>query len=148
MKKLIAAALAVLMVFTLVACGSKGSDGSGGSSILPTISSSSKIEKYVQEHKDELISSMESSFATASGMTCESSIRVEGNGFIISIKINEFEDIDADTKSQIQGVYDAMQSTFDAALDQMQMELPELEYYKVEVCEKDGDVLATIHAKD
>lgn len=149
MKKLIAAALAVLMVFALTACGlfDKSEPANQiGSGILQQ-GSSDKVEKYVAENKDVLISSMEASFASTSGMTCTSSIEVEGNGFIITIKINELEDIDEDTKAAMQSAYVSMQSTFDAALDTMQMEVPELEYYKVLVCEKDGDVLATIYAE-
>ena len=134
MKRILALTLTVLMVFALVACGSSKNN--------------EKVEKYVEENKAELISTMEESFATSSGMTCSSSVEVEGSGFIITIKINELDDVDSDTKEQMQTAYDAMDGTFKDALEMMQSELPELEYFEVEVCEKDGDLIATIHAEN
>ena len=79
-------------------------------------------------------------------MTCTSDIKVEGMGFVISININELDEIDDATKAVLQQTYDAMGDTFNASLDTMKTELASLEYYQVLVCEKDGDVLATITA--
>ena len=131
MKKIVSLMLCALMVFAVVACSS---------------SASAKIEEYVESNKSELLSEMEKSFATSSGMTCTSDISVEGNGFIIRININELDNVDSAIKDQMQDAYDTMDSTFDLALTEMQKEIPELEYYEVVVCEKDGDELATIHA--
>lgn len=133
MKRLIAATLVVLMIFTLAACGAKDN--------------SAKIQAYIDQSGTELIESLEASFATASGMTCTSSIKVEGNGFIIAININEFDNVDEAIKTQMQTAYDSMQGTFDGMLTDLRAEVPEVEYFKIQVCEKDGDVIATIHAK-
>jgi hypothetical protein len=80
-------------------------------------------------------------------MTCSSSIEVEGRGFIISININELDDISPEIKNQMQTTFDALQSTFDGMLKDIQAELPVLEYFTMRVCEKDGDVIATISAR-
>ena len=143
MKKIIALMLALVLALGLVACGAAGS----GDKAPAKDPAQEKIEKFVEENKKELLESMEASFATSSGMTCTSSIKVEGKGFVIQININEMEDIDADTKALLQEIYDGMGDVFKGSLEQMQTELPELEYFKVLVCEKDGDVLATIEAK-
>lgn len=140
MKKLIAATLVVLMVFTLVACG-------GTSTSNADQQATREIEEYIEKNRSTLISSMESSFASSSGMTCSSSIEVEGRGFIVSININELDDVDDSVKSQMQSIYDAMQGTFDGMLKDLQAEVPVLEYFKILVCEKDGDVIATISAQ-
>ena len=140
MKKMFALLLAIVMILSLVACGGEKAPAKD-----PAIE---KIEKYVEDNKSELLDSMEASFATSSGMTCTSSIKVEGRGFVIQININEMDNIDDETKALLQEIYNGMNSVFAESLKEMQKELPELEYYKVLVCEKDGDILATIEAKN
>ncbi len=126
MKKLLAIVVVLIMCLSVVAC-------SGGNA----------VEKYINENKAELISSFESSFES-SGLTCDTDIYAEGNGMVIDVKINEFDDLDSATKDLLQETYDSMGSVFDAALEEMQKELPELESLKINVCEKDGDVAAVI----
>lgn len=106
----------------------------------------SQVAKFVEENKADLLTSMEESFATSSGYTCTSDIRVEGNGFIISININEFDNMDQSVKDQLQTTYDGMAATFEDLLTQLQQLVPGLEYYTIEVNEVDGDNLAIITA--
>ncbi|MBQ7340874.1 MAG: hypothetical protein IJW41_05185 [Oscillospiraceae bacterium] len=138
MKKIIALVLALVLSLSLVACG-------GGSADAPKVDNS-KIAAYIEANKADLVSSMESSFATSSGMTCTSDIKVEGMGFVMTININELDEVDAATKDLLQETYDAMDSVFESALETMQKDLPEIEYFEVVVCEVDGDVLATVTA--
>ncbi|MBE6713642.1 MAG: hypothetical protein E7580_09085 [Ruminococcaceae bacterium] len=114
----------------------------------PTASNGKKIKEYVEENEEELLEAFESSFASSSGLTCTSSVEVEGNGFIIYVNINELEDLDNDMKKQMQEAYDSAEDYFDLLLDQLQDEVPEIEYFKIVVCEKDGDPIATIEAED
>lgn len=132
MKKLVALALTLIFCLSLVACG-------GGAK-------NAAIVDYVENNKSTLISSMESSFATSSGMTCKSDIYVEDMGFVIKINVNELDNIDDATKAQLQSTYDSMDSTFETMLTTMQKEVPEIEYFELQLCEKDGDLLATILA--
>ena len=111
-----------------------------------TVSAGPTVEEFVNANKADLLSSMEESFASASGYTCTSDIRVEGNGFIISININELNDIDQNTKDQMQSTYDGMGDTFVGLLTDLQQLVPSLEYYTILVNEVDGDNLATITA--
>lgn len=133
MKKTITLLLVLVMCVSLVACG-------GDSDKNP------EIVKYVEDNRTELLSSMEESFATSSGMTCNSDIEVIGNGFVITIKINEMNDVPDEQKEMMQGLYDAMEPAFDQMLEEMKKELSAIEYFTIKVCEKDGDALATISA--
>lgn len=114
--------------------------------MMPTEVDNSAIEEYVEANRDLLIGSMESSFAGSSGMTCSSDIYVEGMGFVIILNINELDELDEETKQMMQDIYDGMDATFEEALTTFQTELPDLEYFEVQVCEVDGDLIATILA--
>ncbi len=133
MKRILVFAMAMVLCLSLIACGGKDADNAA-------------IVEYVEKNEDAILSSFESSFASAAGMTCSSSIKVEGMGFIITVKINELDNIDSATKKAMQDAYDSMDATFDESLEMMKTDLPELEYYQVIVCEKDGDKLATVTA--
>ena len=127
MKKLTALLLAVLMVFTLVACGSEEDNA--------------KLVEYVEENGRAL----EESFS-GSGLTCNAKVDVDGNGFVFTIKIDGIDGLTSEQKDLMQETYDGMGSVFDASLSMMQSELPELEELTIKVCEEDGDLIATIHA--
>ena len=140
MKKIIALTLALVLSLGLIACGASTP------APVETKAKNAEIIEFVEKNKSELLKTMEESFATSSGMTCTSDIKVEGMGFIISININELENIDDATKTLMQETYDSMGDIFTQSLSLFQQDLPTLEYYQVQVCEKDGDLLATITA--
>ena len=170
MKKLLALLLAILMMASLVACGSSDKDDKDDKKKedssyndkdkdndededededegkKETGKQNASIKSYINANKDELLESMEDSFATSSGLTCTSDIEVIGNGFVIYININELDDVDKATKDAMQDAYDALDSTFEGMLDSLKTELEEIEYFEIKVCDVDGDVLATIHA--
>ena len=128
-----------------------GSSSSAPSVDVPVTSTpdndaAQKVASYINLNKAELINSFESAF-TSSGMTCSTTIDVEGTGFILTVCINELDNLTADQKSMMQSTYDSMSDTFSASLDMMQTDIPELTYYKVIVCEGDGDYIATITAQ-
>ena len=131
MKKFLAVMLTLALMIGLVACGGSDADAK-------------KVADYVAANEATLKSSMETSFASSSGLTCTSTIKTEGCKIVLDININEWQDIDASIKSQLQATYDAMDSYFDAAFDLMQKDLPEMDAFIVNVCEKDGDVVATV----
>ena len=128
MKKILAILLTLTLMLGLVACGNDAD----------------KVAEYVNQNGAALKSTMEESFATSSGMTCTSTLKAEGCKIVMYININELQDVDATTKAQMQAAYDAMDSYFDSAFDLMEQELPELDAFVVNVCEKDGTLLATI----
>ncbi len=131
MKRVLSIALVLIMCFALVACSESAND---------------KVKEYIDENREEILDSMEESFAHSSGMTCTSSIKVVDAGFIVNININELDDVPEETKEQMQDAYDSLGNAFEGMLEDMQEELPELEYFTIKVCDKDGEVLATIGA--
>ena len=137
MKKVLSLILVAVLCLSLVACGGKKQEGSGPNAA---------VVEFVKENKSELLESMEESFATSSGMTCTSDIEVVGSGIVISININEFDNIPKETKDLLQETYDAMSGAFEGMLSDLQKEIPEVTFMQINVCEKDGDVLATIKA--
>jgi hypothetical protein len=137
MKKVLSLILVAVLCLSLVACGGKKQESSGPNAA---------VVEFVNENKSELLESMEESFATSSGMTCTSDIEVVGSGIVISIKINELEDLPKETKDMMQDVYDAMNPVFKQALDELKKEVPEVTALKIRVCEKDGDEVAVIKA--
>lgn len=137
MKKILALVLAAVLCLSLAACGNKEEKSSGPNP---------EVLAYVEEYGDVLLASMEASFATTSGMTCKSTIDAVGSGIVMSININELEDIPQETKDIMQQAYDAMANTFEGMLKDLQKEAPEITYIKINVCEKDGDILAVIKA--
>lgn len=149
MKKILAIALAILMVVSLVACGKDNNttNNNNNNNNNNNTANDPAIEKFVNENREQLISTMESSFTQGSqGLTCKSSVTVKGKGFIMSININELTNVDDATKTQLQQGFDGMSDYFNQLLEQMKPELPTLEYYQVDVCDKDGNVLATVRA--
>ena len=108
----------------------------------------SAVKEWVDENGDELCAALEQSFASTSGLTCTSDISVVGNGFIIAILINELSDVPAETRQQMQEAYDAMDAQFEAMLQGAQADVPELEFININVCDKNGYVLATIVTGD
>ena len=137
MKKVLSLILVAVLCLSLVACGGKKQESSGPNAA---------VVEFVNENKSELLESMEESFATSSGMTCTSDIEVVGSGIVISININEFDNIPKETKDLLQETYDAMSGAFEGMLSDLQKEIPEVTFMQINVCEKDGDVLATIKA--
>ncbi|MBQ9769610.1 MAG: DUF4854 domain-containing protein [Clostridia bacterium] len=134
MKKLLAIVLCLVFCLSLVACGGN------------TASDSAKVAKYVNENKDELVSAMESSFSASSSMGCEVDVNAVGNGMVIDVNIAGFDNIPDEQKELLQSTYDAMSSTFETMLDNLQSEVPEFGYITINVNEEDGDNLATINA--
>ena len=110
----------------------------------PTGEPDATVLSYIEANKETLLSSLNESFAGSSGMTCNSNIEVIGKGFVITICINEFDNMPAESAQQMQEAYDANSATFEQALEALQTECPEIEYMKIDVCEVDADLLATI----
>lgn len=129
MKKISALLLVLVLMVSLVACGSSDAD---------------KVAAYVKQNGDAMLPALEQSFAGSSGMSCTSSIKAVGCGIVIDININELDNVDPTIKEQLQAAYDAMSSSFDGFLAQFQKELPELDSLTINVNERDGDPLASI----
>ena len=152
MKKVIALVLVLTLCMALAACSlflSNESSTPKKTFTLPvetTDPAVAALNAWLKNNRDSLLSSMEESFATSSGMTCTSNIEVIGSGFVITLNINELENIPQETKDQMQAIYDSMGESFDSMLAQLQLELSQITYFTIIVGDKNGDVLSTITA--
>jgi len=108
----------------------------------PTVSS---VESYVKLYGASFLEGFESGF-TQSGLTCKSDIKAEGNGIIVTINIDQFENVDDATKQQMQSSYDSSSDSFNAAFEIIKTSAPDVEYLKLIICDKNGDVLSTVIA--
>ncbi len=107
-----------------------------------------KIADYVENNRDEIIAGFNQGFGTTSELTCTVSVYAEGRGIVVTACINEYDNLSDEVKNNIQSVYDGMGDVFGSSLDMIQVELPEVEFLKINVCEKDGDIIAVVMAQD
>jgi len=113
---------------------------------VPELEPNPVIAAYIEAHRDELITALETSVTSGSGLTCKSDIKAVGSGFVADILINELSYLDPATKKNLQSSYDALGSVFEKSLKDIQVSLPELSYFKLNVCDKNGDVIAVVLA--
>ncbi len=105
-----------------------------------------KLEKYLNENKETFLTALEKGFISNGQFTCESDLELIDYGFVVTIKINELENVDASLKASLQEGYDSMDAQFESYLITFRTEAPELEYLKFVICDKTGDVLASVTA--
>jgi len=144
MKKVLSLILVLVVLCSFAACGTPGSSGPSED---PNAAKYAKVAAWVEENRALLVQTFEGSFTdSANGLTCSATITTSLDGFIIDVKINEFDNIADEIKAQLQGVYDALTPTFEAALESMQEEIAALGFFTINVREVDGDLLAVINA--
>ncbi len=137
MKKVLSLVLAFVMLCSLVACSTSTSSNRNSSK-------NPEIVAYMEKNEDDLIDAFEDSFAASSGMTCRCTWEVKGDGLIFNVRITELEDLSEEEKEIMQDAYDDADSMFEGTLEAMQTDIPSLEYLKINICEKGGDLIATI----
>lgn len=103
-----------------------------------------KVADYVAANGSKIISEFEASFTT-SGMTCNSTIEAVGKGIVVKVCVNEIVDLTADQKKVMQDTFDQGASQFGAGFDDMKAEIPALTYIRFDICEKDGDLVASLN---
>jgi len=172
MKKLLAIVLCLAMCFVFVACGDNdgkntnwGNNNNGDTTnavenvisenvdeLNPSVQVSvpnttqTDAQKFVDEQGEAFLSELESGFVATAGTGCSSSIVANGNGVLITIKINGVNNVTAEEKATMQSAYDASSATFSAALSSLRTEYPGISSLTINVCEEDGDLLAVISA--
>lgn len=122
MKKLVLVFVAFVMILGLVACNQTPED---------------RVADYADDAQEKL----EEMFGD-SGI--EIDVETEGCGIIVDLKITALNNITSSKKKELQNYYDSMSGTFESLLEDMQDEVPELEYMVFNVCESDGDLAAKV----
>lgn len=132
MKKVISLVLVMVLALGMVACSKTAK------------TPAEKVESYVQQNGEALAASLEALFEASSDMTCASTVKAEGTGIVIEIRIDQLEDLTQAQKDLLQSTYDSLGDSFADSLAAVQQDLPDVTYLTIHVCEKDGDIAATI----
>ncbi len=139
MKKSTALLLALIILFTFAACGSSDKDDE------PTVDAvADEIEEYIEANGDKLIEIYESLNSTIvtliTPLNCTATIEAKDRGFILKYKT------DIDTSSEtLDSILNLLKSfgydenSAESIPDEIKNELPNLEYFRVLLCDKDGD---------
>ncbi len=104
------------------------------------------VAAYIEANKAGIIAAIEPKVTSSSGLTCVSDIEAVGSGFVMNTRINELSYVDPATKKTLQDSYNALRNVFEAYLKEQQVVVPEFAFAKINVCDRNGDVLATILA--
>ncbi len=111
-----------------------------------TSGNDAQLEAVVAMYKDDFLDGMKMGFEqSAGGLECDCTMRVEGTTIIIECLIDGINNIPAENKAQMQEIYDGMNDTMKVAFTPFKEEAPNLSDVIVNVCEEDGDILASIH---
>ena len=129
MKKLLAIMLALVLCFSLAACGSD---------MTP-------VEEYVEENK----AALEEEFAEKLGSTgtdMEMTIEADGYGIIIKAETSLFDDFDEETRAEYQETMNQQVElgAMDAVLIGIQSEVPEAEYVEYKFYDSNGELVCDV----
>ena len=98
----------------------------------------------MNEQGQAFLDGLEQGFSSTSNMTCNSTIEAKGNGIVVKMLINELENVSQSDKAAMQDTMPSMASDLKPALDTLKTIVPELQFMELHICEKDGDILASI----
>ena len=132
-KKVLCLAVVAVMAFSIVACSDSN------------VKDDPALVEFVEEEGDVFVESFESSFeASSGGLTCDCSIDVKGTTLIVECLFNGVDDVDDDVKKQMQEIYDESKSVLKASFEPLKDEAPNLSHVYINICEEDGDRLASV----
>ena len=127
MKRVLALMLVFVFVFAFAACNKDDR---------------TEVEKAVDDQREIITNGIVSGLESQLG-ECEADIRAEGNDIIVDIKVMSLTNVSEDVKSQMQANAEAMESSLDATVEQMRNDVAELNSFTVNICDAEGNVLAS-----
>ncbi len=101
------------------------------------------VAAYVEENYDEICTSFETGFSN-SDLSCEATVRAEGANIILDVKINSVDNLSEEEKQVLQTSLDNTKATLQDDLSTLKEEIPGLDSVILNICEEDGDFIATI----
>lgn len=132
MKKFSALLLVLVIALSFAACGKN--EGSNAST-------SPEIAKYVEEYGDTIEDGIEES--AGEGVDCE--VKARGNKIVITMSADAFNGLTDDQKKLIQDTYDSMKGDLKEMVEGDVGHLKDLEAVIYEVCDGNGEVIASIN---
>ena len=137
LKKLLSLSLAVILAFGLIACSSDVVKDD-------VVTNDPDLERIVAEEGQAYEEAFENSFSQSSGLTCECKFYAKGTSLITDCIINGVDDVPEDVKAQMQETYDNSKASLKASFDPIKDEAPNLTNAIINVCEEDGDIIASV----
>ena len=135
MKNLACFAMVAVMALCFVAC-------SGGSN---SVANDPALEELVKTQGKSFTDAFESSFSQSSGgMNCNCELKVQGTELVVECRIDNVDNVPAETKAQMQQIYDQQADSLKSGFDVIKQEAPNLSKVTMLVCEEDGDEMAKV----
>ncbi|MBR5479746.1 MAG: hypothetical protein IKU84_06170 [Clostridia bacterium] len=125
-KRIFALTLALLL---LVSCGGK-----------------TDVERHFYgEDGERFLKGLTASFTNnGANFTCKSKLKVVNDGVVVTFLIDGYDAVGDDFKASMQESFDSLREDFEAELAAMRQDVPGITSYTINVCEADGDAIASI----
>ena len=128
----------ILLVFALLISVAGCENATEKAEIQPT-----ETEKYVAENGERLASNFEKGFSAGENQ-CKTVIKAKGNEIIFDINLAGFENLDEESKKEVQMALDAMKELLKESFKNIKEEIPSLEKVFFNMNEETGTNMASI----
>lgn len=102
-------------------------------------------EHFYGEAGERFLKGLTASFTNnGTNFTCKSKLKVVNDGVVVTFLVDGYDNIGDDFKAEMQGSFDSLREDFQAELAAMREDVPGITSYTINVCEQDGDPIASI----
>ena len=139
-KRLSCLILAVIFVFCFAACGNNDANINNDGGNDP------KLEKFVESQGADFEKSFEDSCKSSSGgLNCDCKLSVDGTKLTVDCLVEGIDDVPSETKDEMQKAYEATKTELSESFKPIKDGAPNLSEVTLNICESDGDIIATIN---
>lgn len=140
LKRISCLALVVLLVLSFAAC-TKNNESSNTS----FVENDPGLEKLVNEQGDSFEALFEESFSsTSGGLECDCKLSVKGTTLVLDNLVENINDVPEETKEEMQAAYEEAKDELAEGFKPIKTEAPGMSEVIFNVCEEDGDVIASV----
>lgn len=111
--------------------------------IIDHETSKNSIKTQVELHGEELAQEIKEGLEPSMG-ECQVSVKEENKGIVVDVKIMAFTDVSQSEREMMEYRVKMMQSSVDSAAQNMRKELKELAFYKINIRDAYGNLLASV----
>ena len=154
-KRIISMLVIAILAIGLVACTgadevtetpAPAPEATGEVATQPASNNDPDLEAFIKTQGDEFLSAFDKSFGESSGgMQCKSTLKVDGTKLVLDCSIQGINNVADAGKAQMQKVYEDNKEALKAGFAPLKSEVPTVSGIIINVCEEDGDILATIN---
>ncbi len=109
-----------------------------------TDSAENKVASYVANNGKSLEADFESQFYDKTAMTCDCKISADGTRVVVNCNITGFNDLDETETTKIKILASSMKPTAKSIITDISNIEPEITGVDFNICEEDGDAIATV----